>query len=374
MRNATRSRILAAILGSSLVLSFLGVATSGASAANAGGAVYVLTNRTSGNAVLVFPRASDGTLSSPSKFGTGGTGTGAGLGSQGAIALHGDRLYAVSAGSDEITSFAVSQDGLTLTRIRTVASGGDMPISLTVSGSYLYVLNAGGDGNITGFVGARSGKLHAIRHSTEPLSGTGVGPAQISFADRGDVLVVTEKNTNLIDTYAFDASTGRATGPETTSSEGAVPFGFANRNDRLVVSEAVGGTAGATTVSSYALDPGDTPHPVTSALASHQTAACWVAIARHTHYAYVANTGSGTITGLRMRRDDSISLLDPSGVTATTGPAPADLAVSGGSAFLYVRAGGGPEIDGYRIQSDGGLSPVGTPVGIPASAVGLASR
>ncbi|MFL5736796.1 MAG: lactonase family protein [Actinomycetota bacterium] len=373
MVNATRSRILAAILGSSLVLSFLGVATSGASAANAAGAVYVLTNRTSGNAVLVFPRASDGTLSSPSKFGTGGTGTGAGLGSQGAIALHGDRLYAASAGSDEITSFAVSNDGLTLTRIRTVASGGDMPISLTVSGSYLYVLNAGGDGNITGFVGARSGKLYAIRHSTQPLSGTGVGPAQISFADRGDVLVVTEKNTNLIDTYAVDDN-GRATGPETTPSEGTTPFGFANRNDRLVVSEAAGGAAGATTVSSYALDPGDTPHPVTSALASDQSSACWVAIARHTHYAYVANTGSGTITGLRMRKDDSVSLLDASGVTATTGAAPADLAVSNGSGFLYVRAGGGPEIDGYAIQNDGGLSPVGTPSGIPASAVGLASR
>ena len=373
MMNASRSRVLAAILGSSVVLSFLGVAANGASAANAGGAVYVLTNRANNNAVLVFPRAADGTLSSPAKFGTGGTGTGGGLGSQGAIELHGDRLYAVSAGSDEITSFAVSHDGLTLTRIRTVPSRGEMPISLTVSGSTLYALNAGGDGNITGFTGARSGKLRPIRHSARPLSGTGVGPAQVSFADRGNVLVVTEKNTNLIDTYEVNDS-GRARGPETTPSEGTTPFGFDNRNDRLVVSEAAGGASGATTVSSYALDPSNTPHAVTSELASDQTSACWVAIARHTRYAYVANTGSGTITGLKMRRDDSISLLDASGVTATTGPAPADLAVSDGSRYLYVRAGGGPEIDGYRIQNDGGLSPVGTPPGIPASAAGLASR
>src|SRR4051812_6774594 len=374
MNSSRIRRLVSAFLSGGVALAFLGIGSTAASAGSAGGVVYTLSNRAQNNAVLVFQRASDGSLSPAGKFGTAGKGTGAGLGSQGALVLHGDRLFAVDAGSDEITSFAVSADGLTLSRIRTVDSGGDMPISLTVSGSYLYVLNAGGDGNITGFVGARSGKLHAIRHSTEPLSGTGVGPAQISFADRGDVLVVTEKNTNLIDTYAVDGSTGRATGPETTSSEGTTPFGFANRNDRLVVSEAGGGTAVATTVSSYALDPGDTPHPVTSALASHQTAACWVAIARHTHYAYVANTGSTTITGLRMRRNDSISLLDANGVTATTGPAPADLAVSGGSAFLYVRAGGGPEIDGYAIQNDGGLSPVGTPPGIPASAVGLASR
>jgi 6-phosphogluconolactonase len=374
MKSSRIRRLVAAVLGGGVALTFLGVGSTSASAGSASGVVYTLTNRTENNAVLVFQRASDGSLSPAGKFGTAGKGTGSGLGSQGALVLHGDRLFAVDAGSDEITSFGVSADGLTLTRIRTVDSGGDMPISLTVSGSSLYVLNAGGDGNISGFVGARSGKLRPIRHSTEPLSGSGVGPAEISFADHGDVLVVTEKNTNLIDTYKVDANTGRASGPATTASEGMTPFGFANRNDRLVVSEAEGGAAGATTVSSYALDPGDTPHAATSALASHQSSACWVAIARHTRYAYVANTGSNTISGLRMHKDDTVSLLDASGVTATTGAAPADMAVSAGSGYLYVRAGSGPEIDGYAIQGDGGLFPVGAPPGIPASAAGLAAR
>jgi 6-phosphogluconolactonase len=373
MNSSRMRRLVAAVIGGGVALTFLGIGSTAASAGSASGVVYTLTNRAENNAVLVFQRAPDGSLSPAGKFGTAGKGTGSGLGSQGALVLHGDRLFAVDAGSDEITSFAVSADGLTLTRIRTVDSGGDMPISLTVSGSTLYALNAGGDGNISGFTGVRSGKLRPIRHSTEPLSGSGVGPAEVSFADRGDVLIVTEKNTNLIDTYKVDAS-GRASGPATTASEGMTPFGFANRNDRLVVSEAAGGAAGATTVSSYALDPGDTPHPATSALASHQSSACWVAIAPHTRYAYVANTGSGTISGLRMHKDDSVSLLNASGVTATTGAAPADLAVSAGSGYLFVRAGGGPEIDGYAIQGDGGLSPVGTPAGIPASAVGLASR
>ncbi|MFL5766892.1 MAG: lactonase family protein [Actinomycetota bacterium] len=374
MNSSRFRRLLAAVLGGGVALTFLGIGSVPASAGSGAGVVYTLSNRANNNAVLVFERASDGSLSAAGKFGTAGDGTGAGLGSQGALVLHGDRLFAVDAGSDEITSFDVSEDGLTLTRIRTVDSNGDLPISLTVSGSSLYVLNAGGDGNISGFTGARSGKLRPIRHSTEPLSGSGVGPAEVSFADRGDVLVVTEKNTNLIDTYAVDADTGRATGPETTASEGMTPFGFANRNDCLVVSEAAGGAPGATTVSSYTLDPGDTPHAATSALASHQGSACWVAIARHTRYAYVANTGSSTISGLRMHKDGSVSLLDASGVTATTGAAPADMAVSAGSDYLYVRAGGAPEIDGFAIQGDGGLSPVGTPPAIPASAVGLASR
>jgi hypothetical protein len=75
-----------------------------------------------------------------------------------------------------------------------------------------------------------------------------------------------------------------------------------------------------------------------------------------------------------MHKDDTVSLLDASGVTATTGAAPADMAVSAGSGYLYVRAGSGPEIDGYAIQGDGGLFPVGAPPGIPASAAGLAAR
>src|SRR5689334_5969778 len=49
-------------------------------------AVYTLTNQVAGNAVAVFNRAADGTLTAAGTVATGGTGTGAGLGSQGAVA------------------------------------------------------------------------------------------------------------------------------------------------------------------------------------------------------------------------------------------------------------------------------------------------
>ena len=49
------------------------------------GALYLQTNNASGNEVLVIPRASDGTLGSPSAVSTGGMGTGGGLGDQGAV-------------------------------------------------------------------------------------------------------------------------------------------------------------------------------------------------------------------------------------------------------------------------------------------------
>src|SRR5258706_11038142 len=68
------------------------------------GSVYTLTNSPAGNAVAVFDRAFDGTLTPQGTYPTGGTGTGAGLGSQGALVLgkDGRELFAVNAASNSI--------------------------------------------------------------------------------------------------------------------------------------------------------------------------------------------------------------------------------------------------------------------------------
>src|SRR6266480_1725333 len=165
-------------------------------------AVYTLTNQAAGNAVAVFDRAADGTLTAAGTIATGGTGTGGGLGSQGAVALSDDgrRLFAVNAGSNDVSVFDIGPAGLALAS-RT-ASGGTLPISLTVHGDVLYVLNAGGDGNISGFRVGNDGTLAPLAGSTRPLSGSGVGPAQVSFSSTGAWLVVTEKTTNRLDIYA----------------------------------------------------------------------------------------------------------------------------------------------------------------------------
>ena len=64
---------------------------------------------------------------------------------------------AVNAASNEISSFAVQPNGLTLAS--KVASGGATPISLSVYKNVLYVLNAGDPGNITGFSVGKHGEL-----------------------------------------------------------------------------------------------------------------------------------------------------------------------------------------------------------------------
>src|SRR4029077_626960 len=104
-----------------------------------------------------------------------GLGTGSGLGSQGALVLseNGRWLFAVNAGSDDISVFSVDREELTLAS--RVSSGGTRPISMTVYRDLLYVLNAGGSGNITGFNIGRHGALTPISNSTRPLSGGAAG-------------------------------------------------------------------------------------------------------------------------------------------------------------------------------------------------------
>src|SRR5690349_2728515 len=144
----------------SVIMAIVSAATTMAASAEerreVDGAVFTMNNSSNANQVLMFNREDNGALSFAGEIPTGGLGTGAGLGSQGGVILsEGHRwLFAVNAGSHEISAFAVSPSGLTL--VDKVDSGGLNPISLTVSGKLLYVLNSGGNvggtDNITGFV------------------------------------------------------------------------------------------------------------------------------------------------------------------------------------------------------------------------------
>lgn len=345
-----------------------------AAASHPAGAVYALSNAAAGNAVLIYDRADDGTLTPAGSVATGGLGLGAGLGSQGAVVLGKKNkfLFAVNAGSNDISVFAVRRNGLEL--VDRVPSGGVQPISLTTHDDTLYVLNAGGTGNITGFRIRDGGKLAALPDTTRPLSSTAAGPAQVQFNPDGDLLAVTEKATNTIDIYRIDD--GAISGPMSVPSAGRTPFGFVfDRNNKLIISEAFGGAAGAGAVSSYDVSDEGVAQVVSPSVANHQGAPCWVALSNNGRYAYVANTGSGTVSAYRVNKGGSLELL-ADGVSGTTGDnsRPADLALSGNGRFLYVRNGGNGTISIFRATSNGELSNIGTASGLPANSAGIAVR
>lgn len=336
------------------------------------GAVYVMSNAIAGNSILVFDRSADGELTSAGSYATGGLGTGGGLGNQAGLILTKDhrRLYVVNAGSHEISAFSVGRTGLELIG-SPVGSGGETPISLTVHGDLLYVLNAGGSGNIAGFHIGRDGEPTLIAGSSRPLSSAAAGPAQIQFSPDGRLLVVTEKMTNTISTYTLGVD-GLASGPKVQASAGQTPFGF-NFNQRgdLVVSEAFGGMPGASTASSYQLNRQGDLTLISGPVATTQTAACWIAISQNGRFAYTTNTGSNTVSSLAIGSGATLMLEDA--VAGATNPGPLDAAFTPGGRFLYVRNSSGT-ISAFRAKGNGALTHIGDFASLPEGANGLAAR
>lgn len=341
------------------------------------GAVYVMTNQSSGNSVMVFHRDATGMLTSVGTFASGGNGTGSGadpLGSEGALTLSRNNrlLFAVNAGSNSLSVFAVSGDELSL--LDTVGSGGTMPVSVAVDDDLVYVLNAGGTPNISGFTFHRRTKqLVALAGSTRNLpGGMGSGPAQVSFSPDGSVLVVTEKNTNMIDTFVLDD--GVAQPGVSFASSGTTPFGFAFDHDDAIVSDAAGGPMGTSTVSSYEVEEDGDLEVVSPALGDTQMAACWLVVPLDGRFAYAINAGSATISSYTVSADGSLALLDATAASTGGGSTPTDAALSNDSRFLYVRDGGNGTVSGFRTHGDGSLTFVASAAGVPSGSQGIAGR
>lgn len=340
------------------------------------GMVFTSSNDVAGNQLLAYGRSGDGSLTLQAAVSTGGQGSGAGLGSQGAVTLSGDgrHLFVVNAQSNTVSTFAVRSKSLVLMSV--VDSGGLHPISVTEHDGVVYVLNDQGDGNIAGFRNV-NGTLRPIAGSVRGLSvAGGAAPAEIGFSQDGATLIVTEKATNQLDAYHV-AADGSASEPLVIASAGVTPFGFAfNRSNRLVVTEAVGGADGASTVSSYRVH-GQKQVQVTTvsaALPDTQTAACWVSTTPDGRYAYVANTGSSSISSYQIAMNGTLSLVAAAAGHTGAGSAPADTAVSFDGRHLYVRNGRTFTISAFDIGDDGSLSAAPVTSGLPMTAVGLAAN
>jgi 6-phosphogluconolactonase len=367
-KNNTLRLLIAALF----IFPFLAGTAGTAAASDGAGFVYTETNAADGNAVMVYLRAADGSLTPGGAFSTGGLGTGASLGSQSAVVLsdNGRWLFVVNAGSSDISAFSV-QDGI-LTLVDRISSMGSNPISLTIHDRTLYVLDAGGSGNIAGFRVANNGKLSFITGSIRMLSNNGAGaapsPEQIGFTPDGEQLVVSEKGSNRIDTY--NVEDGRASDPVVNASFGPTPYGFGfSKNKTLVISEAAISSASSYQVKDKGLKV------ISGSVADTQAAACWLVVNDNGDFAYAANAASGNISAYRVSESGKLTLLTPGGIDGITGAGshPVDMAFGSNDSFLYVLASGNNTINAFQVDADGGLTFIAS-YSSPAAATGLAAR
>ena len=329
--------------------------------AHGGGTVYTESNAAA-NAVQVFTQAFDGTLTPGDSYLTGGAGSGAaGLGSQGALALDRGWLLAVNAASNDVSAFRVRGDHLVL--VNRVPSGGTTPNSVTIHDGVAYVLNAGGTGNISGFLLRRNG-LVPLPGSSQPLSSPAAGAVQVSFTPRGDQLVVSEKGINTLVSYPVDRW-GRAGAGAAHASAGAAPFGFSfGKRGALNVTEAAASALTSYDTSTFA--------PITASLVNGQGAACWAASTASGRYTFTANAATDSISAYSQEWNGTLSLVTTGGATAqlAAGTHPLDEAVSH-DRFLYVNGGNTGQISAFKIGAGGSLTPLGAVGSLPAGFGGL---
>ena len=342
------------------------------STSTATGAVYTSTNATTGNQVAIYARAVDGSLTFQQMVATGGVGTGAGLGNQGAVVLSSDEqwLYVVNAGSNTLSVFRVLENGLQL--VTEQRTGGRTPISVTQFGDRVYVVHSG-TSSISGFRQNFDGTLTFLPNSRRSLSDVNAGPAQIGFSRDGRDLYVTEKNTNRLSHFSLDGA-GLPGTVATTPSAGLTPFGFAfGYRNQLIVSEAGGGVPTATSVSSYQRLGDGSLAAISASVPTGESAACWIVTTPDQRIAYAANAGTASVSSFRIGFDGALTLIDPR--AAVTAGAAIDMSVTPDGRFFYVRLNGVNQIDDYRIDTNGALVAIpGTNGGLPAGSTGLAVR
>lgn len=353
-----------------------------AATAYAGGAAYTMTNNAEDNQVVMFTRSDDGLLTQIGKISTGGKGSGGNidpLGSQGSLILvdndaqygwmrHGDQpdrhlLLVVNAGSDDVSVFRVTEDGLKLQD--RMGSGGTFPVSVTVFNNMVYVLNNGAPANITGFRLDTNGHLHAIARTTRLLGNGAYG--QVAFGPHGKVLVITDKANNRLLVYRVGPNGMAASTPAVSPSSGAVPFGVDfDRNGHLLVVE-----AGANAVSSYAINPDGSLQTISASIANGQIATCWLVVNRDGE---IVTTNPGTNSLSAFHVDDAtgeVTLLNGT-AGAANAPLDVDMSTSGRYAYAVDPVGGG--VDMFRVETDGSLTSLGTvDAGLSIFAQGMAA-
>jgi len=353
-----------------------------------GGVVYVMSNNSTRNSILVYSRDFRGRLKAVPQAtaltgGRGGADNAAidPLGSQGALVYDQgtDMLFAVNAGDNTVTAFDTGPQGVALRRRDVVPSGGYIPVSVAVSENLLYVLNAGGSGSVATFEIGAHGQLEQIGAYNLNLapSATSIPFAQVPAPNQVVVdalsrhLIITHVGGNELLTVALNDDGVPAGSLVSTLAPGAAPFALqVTRYGTTLVAE-----AGSGSVSAFDAPAGNLPMVVTAAaVGTGQSATCWL-VAGDNGFAWTSNTGSSTVSLFAYSRTGQLQLVNA--VAATTSGAPIDLTLAGGGDFLYTLDAASGQVSGFRVDQDSGaLSPVDSIGGLPAMAglQGIAAR
>jgi 6-phosphogluconolactonase (cycloisomerase 2 family) len=360
------TRLAVAAVAATAALSVLGAP---AFATGTDHAVFVQTDNTNGNQVVVYDRSDEGALTQAGVYDTGGLGGALEgsvvdhLASQGSLVYDSQDglLFAVNADSNTVSVFAVFGDKLALRQV--IASGGTFPVSIAVREGIVYVLNGLEGGSLQGFA-VSGGRLVAIPGSNRSLGLGSEGPqfthtpGTVVFSPNGTQLIVTTKaNGDDVDVFAVSPGGALSATPVVNPLPGTVPFAVTfDKQGHLILAESAGALADFELKEDGNIEQLDV-------VPSEQLATCWVVEARGQFY--TSNPGSASLSTFgASHRGQLLTLL---GDTPTNGGTVDATATSDGR-FLYVQTGAEGIVDEFSVTK-AALTEIGT-VTVPGAVGG----
>jgi 6-phosphogluconolactonase (cycloisomerase 2 family) len=339
-------------------------------------ALFVESESASGNRVLAYNRASDGTISFAGSYATGGVGSTAvgatadPIASQDGLTLinNDNELVATNSGSDTVTVFAV--EGSHLTYLQQVGSQGQFPVSVASNGNSVAVLNAGGTGSVAqfrlfgGFLSPLNAQVRSLNLSNTTPPDFHHGAGEVAYSPNGKFLIVNTKlSTNSFEVFPLGFNGSLAVTPVVTAADNPLPFAFVFDGAGNIVSA----EAGTSSVSTYSINSNGSLTSL-GTVADGQAALCWISGANG--YFFGSNAGSGNVSSFDENSAGAPQLVNATAAVAHAGTI--DSAVSPDGQDLYVESGGAGTVDAYSIGAGGTLTQIETIFNIPVASEGIA--
>ncbi|WP_437669817.1 lactonase family protein [Sorangium sp. So ce131] len=306
---------------------------------------YTITNPDGENGIEAFARDPEtGRLTHLGRTMTGGKGDPfTGGAEQHALVSDGERVFAVNPGSDEISAFAIEDDG-SLTLLGTSPSGGRRPVSLTLHADRLFVVNEGNppgadpsdfvEASYAGFTVRSDGTLEPIPGATVAVD-KGHSPSDILFNHDGSRLVAARPAGSFLDSFEVGAD-GALKRTDQRETPAAFALAFSPTAPDQIFVALADGQAGlpAPGVAAYTLADDGTLGLNNVITDADQFDPCWLAVSPDGRYLWAAAFLPRTLTRYTIAADGAIAasgVYDP----GQTGPGATDIALDPAGKFLY---------------------------------------
>jgi 6-phosphogluconolactonase len=336
--------------------------------------VFAQTNETR-NALLMFTRNADGTLTAPERFTTGGSGTDGknfasgdviepdSLTSIHSLLLAKDQhlLFVANSGDATVSVFRLNPQTNAPTLLSTTSTGTRLPTSLAYRSGTLYVSHQTGDNQLVAMRVDANGTLSRIGSYTlvQPDALT----TSIVVAPDGQALVantpIDRPDGTLINAISVFPilNDGRLGNPSKSTAQSDKPFGgrFARGTlESIYVSADASGA-----VNTYRLDGGRLDN-IAGPTLTERAQSCWPILTPDNRFVFIGN-GDGTVTSLTLDQSGKTSLLQPiAAQEPATGRWQSSLAgdswISEDGQYLYQTYLGADKVVAYRIEPDGKLT------------------